>query len=394
MKRPQFKLLWVFPSFRVDAATQRFSSLARALGDEYEHLICAMDGDFSAEALLDHTVEWRRLEAPVRKKSFISLGNLWSFRRLLNTERPDLLVSSNWGGVEWLMVNRGPGSIPHVHFEDAMALEERPGTEDPKRSWTRRRAFPGRNRAFVAPSRMVQRLFSRGWGAPAENVHYIPAGVDISRFAAPPRHPNGRNVRIAAVGELTKERRIDRLLRLVAELRRRNRNIAAVIVGDGPERAALTAEAERLGVADRVDFVGEQTNVAPYLAQFDIFAVTSDYEQAPPSLVEAMASGLPVFGTRVGDVGDMVDESNAMFIQDAEDESALTAAAELLVVDGDLRDRLGRANMVRASSQFSLDAMIRRYDALFREMTRKGQPLMLPAPLSTSTALVKTSPAE
>ena len=75
-----------------------------------------------------------------------------------------------------------------------------------------------------------------------------------------------------------------------------------VIVGDGPERASLTALAAQLGVADLITFTGHRDDTPSLYASFDLFALTSDTEQMPLSVIEAMASGLPVVATDVGDV--------------------------------------------------------------------------------------------
>lgn len=384
MNQPHIRLLWVFPSFRVDPSTERFAIVTNALGGAYEHAICALDGDYAAESMLGANVRWRRLDPPTRKRRLLSLGNLWSLRRVISAENPDVLVTNNWGGVEWLMVNRGPGSIPHIHFEDGREREDRPDSPDAKRSWTRRRAFAGRERAFVAPSRTLETLLKGDWAAPAEAVHYIPDGVDVGRFSANPRDDKGRTVRLAAIGPLTGEKRGDRLLRMMTELRRRRRDVRLVFVGDGPERRNLEDEARKVGVERFVDFVGEQREIAPFLAQFDIFVQSSDVGQSPKILLQAMASGLPVVATDVGDVSEIVDPSNRLFIRDPSDESALTAAAELLSADPALRAQLGAANALRAAAEFSEEAMIRRYDSLFREMTRKASRLMLPPPATTA----------
>lgn len=383
MKKPQTKLLWVFPSFGLGPAADRFATISTAMGSGYDHSICALDGDFTAESAIGPSVRWRRVAAPVKRRNFISLGSLWSYRRLLSNERPDMLVTQNWGGVEWLMVNRGPGAIPHVHFEDGSEPEDRPGSPDQKRAWARRRAFPGRHRAFVAPSRAMHRLMTGDWAAPEEAVHYIPDGVDVAHFASPPREGRGRMVRLAAVGPLLAEKRGDRLLKMVAELRKRGRDVGLVFVGDGPERSALEAEARALEIDRRVDFVGDQHDIAPFLAQFDVFVMASDSEAVAGALPEAMASGLPIVATDVGDVADRVDSANQLFVRPPSDESALIAAAELMVSDKALRDRLGLSNGRRAAREFSKEAMVRRYDALFRDMIRRAKPLMLPAP-STS----------
>lgn len=380
MERRVFKLLWVFPSFAIGPTQRRFAALAGALGRDYAHTICALDGDFSAAELIGDAVSWRRMDAPKQSRGLFSLGRMWAMRRALNAEQPDVLVTVNWGGVEWLMVNRGPGAAPHLHLEDTLEAGDTPAAPDAKKAWTRRRAFTGRNRAYVATSRAVERLFKSAWSAPHEAVHYIPTGVDAARFAAPARNASGRVIRIAALGPLSKDAGVDRALRVTAELRRRGRNVGLVVVGDGPERATLEAEAGRLGVEDKVDFVGAQKNIAPFLAQFDMLAVTNETALTPPGLLEGMASGLPVVGLAAGDLRETVDKANQLFIRPLGDESGLVAAAELLASDPEARNKIGAANQARAASAFSETAMVARYDRVLRDLAQISRPLMLPAP--------------
>lgn len=142
-----------------------------------------------------------------------------------------------------------------------------------------------------------------------------------------------------------------------------------MIVGDGPERALLNDAAAQLGVGDRVVPTGALAQPEQILGRFDVFALTSDTEQMPNAVLEAMAAGLPVLGTDVGDVKRMLAPENADFVLPREDEAALSAALLRLIRDDRLRARLGRANRDHVRSNYSLEAMVARYDALFRGVT-------------------------
>jgi glycosyltransferase involved in cell wall biosynthesis len=101
------------------------------------------------------------------------------------------------------------------------------------------------------------------------------------------------------------------------------------------------------------------------LANFDIFAMSSDTEQMPYGLLEAMAARLPAAATDVGDTKAIVAESNRRFIVPTADEAALTGALRTLLRDPALRARLGAENRAKAEREFSLDKMITAYDRLF-----------------------------
>ncbi len=191
----------------------------------------------------------------------------------------------------------------------------------------------------------------------------LPNGVDLARFAAAGLREGVQPVVIGTVAALRPEKNIARLIRALALL---PAAVPArlVIVGDGPERAALEALAAAEGVGGQVEFVGHRTDPAPLYAGFDIFALSSDTEQMPLSVLEAMASGLPVAATDVGDVATMLDAANRPYVVARED-AALAAALASLAKRHDLRVALGGANRARAKVEFSEEGMVAAWADLF-----------------------------
>ena len=348
-------LLWVFSTFELGGAQRRFLTLAEALGPAYRHSVFAMDGCFDAAKAAPH-LSLTLIEGAVRKGALVSRANLAMMRGVLAQHRPDLLLTSNWGSVEWIIANRGAQAVPQIHFEDGFGPDERPDAQNPKRLWARRLLFRKSGLHCVAPSEVLANVYRTSWKLPADRLHLIPNGVDCSRFAAPPR--SGPPV-IGTVAALRPEKRIDRLIDAF--------EMAAVpgarllIVGDGSERAALEAR----GVPG-VEFAGAQGDVAPFLARMTHFAMSSDTEQMPISLVEAMAAGLPVVSTDVGDIKAMVAADNRRFVTPVEDVAGMAGALVTLTGDAALSARLGAANDAKAQRDFSLARMTERYDALFR----------------------------
>ena len=344
----------VFPGFAIGGAQARFAAVANHFGAEFQHRIVAMDGTLAARERLrpDLVVDFPTVPAP----KGATFANTRCYRRLLRAWQPDLLVTGNWGAIEWAMANLPP-LVRHVHIEDGFGPEERAG-QIARRVWTRRVVLA--RSTVVLPSRNLLRIARDTWRLPAHRLRYIPNGIDLDRFAGS-RAANAVPV-IGTVAALRPEKNLVRLLHAVAALQT---PVQTVIVGDGPERPQLEACARDLGIADRVRFVGHADDPALYYAEFDIFALSSDTEQMPLSVIEAMAAALPVAATDVGDVRAMLADANAPFVASLET-TQLTRALAALLADASLRAAIGAANRAKAHAEFDQATMFRAYGALWR----------------------------
>lgn len=359
-------LLHVFSTFAVGGPQIRFIQLANRLGRRYRHTVLAMDGDVAAAERLDPTLDCAVRGLDVVKGGAVSSGNLRTFRRVLAAEAPDLLLTYNWGSIEWALANRLPPSSRHFHFEDGFGPDEASGRQIPRRVWMRRLALTGGKTSVIVPSQVLHGIATRVWRLSPRRVIYIPNGIDCDRFAAPAgsRRDDPAAPVIGTVGALRAEKNLGRLLAAVAALAPDLRP-QVVIVGDGPARPGLEEKARSLGLADRVRFTGRMSAPETILPEFDIFAMSSDTEQMPVGLIEAMAAGRPVVATDVGDIRSMVAEANRPHVVPLGDEAAYGRALEALLRDPALRTRLGADNAVRARATYDEATMVATYDRLF-----------------------------
>ena len=353
-------LLHVFSTFRVGGPQIRFAALANRFGRKYRHIIVAMDNAFDAKERLDPGLDVTLLPVAVRKGHIFA--NLRLFRGLLTSLKPHLLVTYNWGSIEWGMAN-WPSKLRHVHIEDGFGPEEALG-QLPRRVLTRRLVL-GRS-TLVMPSRTLEKIAREIWKIAPARIHYIPNGIDCARFADPAieKYPlAGEGPVIGLVAALRPEKNIVRLLEAFAIVRRQ-RPCRLLIAGDGALRESLGAAAEKLGIAAEVTFAGAVGAVERVYAALDIFALSSDTEQMPLSVIEAMAAGLPVAATDVGDLRAMLAEENGAFLS-ARDPQALAGALLALLSNPVLRITVGEANRRVARQNFELAGMAQAYDALF-----------------------------
>jgi glycosyltransferase involved in cell wall biosynthesis len=361
----------VFPTFAVGGAQVRFAAIANHFGPAFRHIVVALDGNLACRERLDPGLDVTFPDVGAAKDAMLS--NAWRFRKLLRAWRPDVLVTCTWGAIEFALANLLPVTR-HLHVMDGFGPEER-ATQIPRRVLTRRLAL-GRT-PVVLPSHNLVRIATEAWKLPPRMIRYVPNGVDLDRFATGGGERGSAEPVIGTVAALREEKNIARLLRAFAMLppglpsglpSRLPWGLPSgrlVIVGDGPERAALEALAASLGVAERVRFAGHHQDTAAFYAQFDIFALSSDTEQMPLSVIEAMASGLPVVSTDVGDVRLMVAEANGPHVTTLDD-AALAGALAALIADPGASRRIGLANRAKAERDFDQAAMFAVYGALWR----------------------------
>jgi glycosyltransferase involved in cell wall biosynthesis len=289
----------------------------------------------------------------------------------------DLICTYNWGAMDAVMAHTLFADVyklpPLVHHEDGFNEDEAEKRKAGRNLY--RRFALGRASALVVPSLTLERVALEEWEQPRSRVRRIANGIRTRAYAKKPR-PDVLPALVKRKGELwvgslaglRKVKNLTALVRAVAFL---DDAWQLVIAGEGPERAAILAEAERQGIEHRVHLPGFAADPASVAGLFDIFALSSLSEQFPISLIEAMAAGLPVAAPAVGDVAEMVAAANRPFIVAPGDERELRRALLALVEDPALRKKVGEANRIRARKEYDEAAMIERYKALYWGLMRR-----------------------
>lgn len=293
-------------------------------------------------------------------------------QRLAAAMKPyDLVLTYNWGAMDAVMAHTVFRDLltlpPLVHHEDGFNEDEAERLKT-SRNWYRRIAL-GRTSALVVPSRKLEAVALGPWQQPRGRVRLIPNGIALSAYAKKPR-PDAlpRIVKRPGelwVGTLAGLRAVKNLPRLVRAFSTLPEEWQLVILGDGPERDAIKAQAHESGVAHRVHLPGFAPDPAKAVGLFDVFALSSDSEQFPISVVEAMASGLPIASPAVGDVAQMVAPENRNLICAPQDDAALAATLAALAEDPALRTRIGAANRAYAREHYDEQTMIDSYRAVY-----------------------------
>jgi glycosyltransferase involved in cell wall biosynthesis len=220
--------------------------------------------------------------------------------------------------------------------------------------------------------------------APAGKIAVIRLGLDLERRVA--TDPAARAVvrgklavpeesfLIGWLGRMTEIKRANDLLTAFARLRKRGVDAHLALVGDGPLRGALEEFAAELGVSDRTRFVGFRESVGEFYSAFDAVALTSANEGTPVTVIEALASGLPVVATDVGGVADVVRDGRSGFLVAARDVGAIAERLEELAQDPELRTRMGQEGCRYVVPRYSVPRLVEDVDRLYRTLLQQRQP--------------------
>ena len=228
---------------------------------------------------------------------------------------------------------------------------------------------------MIVPSHTLATIARDEWRLLSNRVELVPNGIDLDAFSARDGNPALRaelglavdTPVIGFVGHLRPVKNPERLVRAFATVSAPTPP-ALVLLGEGEERGRILEVARELGVEERVHLVGHQADTAPWYRMMDAFALSSDSEQMPVALLEAMASGLPVASTDVGDVRHMLPQEQGELVVAGEADArgaGLARALERLVQDAALRARLGAANRARVEERYTFERMLTAYRRLY-----------------------------
>jgi L-malate glycosyltransferase len=376
------RILHAHSTFALGGKEARAVRLMNAFGASARHeVLSAVPNALSAREAIDRSV---RVSFPADAPPLAGAPSPLRLLRLaLHARRFDLILSYNWGAFDMVMARRLFARLlrlpPLVHHEDGFNEDEVSGL-DPRRTRYRRLGLPAAFR-LVVPSERLEGIARRDWRQRPGRIARIPNGIPVACYARAPdaaampglvKTPG--EIVIGTVAGLRPVKNLPRLVRAFAAMQARNARL--VIVGAGPESERIHAEARARGVADRLLLPGFLAGPARWIGLFDIFALSSDSEQFPIALAEAMAAGLPAVATAVGDVPLMVSPDNRPLIVAPGDEAGFAAALDSLAQRPDLRRAIGLANREKAASDYDEAAMILAYARLYGEAIGRPQALM------------------
>lgn len=299
--------------------------------------------------------------------------------RLFRQTRPAIVHTRNLAALEFAVPAAFAGVRARVHGEHGWDTSD-PGGTRRKYQLLRRAYSPFVNR-YVALSGQIESYLTDRVGIARGRVERICNGVDTQRFrpavqrasiaGSPFADPVA--VVIGTVGRLQTVKDQVSLVRAVAIARKQGVDGSALrllIAGDGPQRAEVASEIRAAGIADITWLAGERSDVPEVMRAIDVFALPSRAEGISNTILEAMASGLPVVATDVGGNAELVVEGETGALVPAENPDAMAQALLRYTSDAALRQRHGAGGRQRVEQNFSIDNMVTRYMQLYESLLR------------------------
>ena len=302
---------------------------------------------------------------------FISMGGRslrdprfhWRVRSAIRQLRPTAIHAHSFGPLVYAVPATWFGGCRLVNTEHSIEyLTER---RDLRRtlSWMARSID-----TFVVLGERMRRYYEESIGISPERIRVIPNGVAVppaplasSRTAARRALGIGEGFVVATVGRLAPEKNFPMLVEAFALATAAEPHATLLFVGDGAERESLAQQAAGLGIGDRVRFLGWRTDVDSLLPAFDLFVLSSLSEGLPMAMLEAMAAGVPVVSTAVGDIPDVICDGVSGRLVPALDVRALGDVLAELQRSPEALGALGAGGRARVIERYSRTAMVDAY---------------------------------
>lgn len=338
----------------------------------YRHVVISLTGitDFRKRIVRDD-VEFIALNKPQGHAFWIYPQLFKLFRQL----RPAIVHTRNLGALEAVVPAWLAGVPVRVHGEHGRDVGDLDGSRK-KYQWLRRLYRPFVNN-YVALSRDLEQYLTARVGISQEAVEQIYNGVDTHRFhAVAARQPiaacpfvDPAQYLVGTVGRMqtvkdqtTLARAFIQAIAIAPELKS---TLRLVMVGDGPLRAQSMALLEQAGLAELAWLPGERSDVPDILRGLDCFVLPSLAEGVSNTILEAMATGLPIVATDVGGNGELIENGRSGELVPADNADAMAQAIIRYARDRDLSQNTGRAGRLRVERYFSLEAMVSEYQKLY-----------------------------
>jgi sugar transferase (PEP-CTERM/EpsH1 system associated) len=365
------RILHVVPSFGLGGMERIVCALINHTSSVYEHIILALADDVRAAQWLasGKTQVVALAKNNVQGKYFKTLYN--SLRMI----QPTMLMTYNWGATDAIWLGRLAGIRYLIHCEHGFNVDESEITlwkRDVIRFFVYRLASK-----VVVVSHDLQTMLRQKYLLKASRVVQVPNGIDTTYYS--PNFGDRQRIRkqlgftdadvvVGFSGRLDPVKNFPLLTTIFVESFYSCPQLRLLIVGDGPERSSLENFFAERNLHKAVAFAGSQEDVLPYLRAMDVFLLTSLREQMPLTILEAMAVGIPVIASSVGEIPQIVTHDLNGFVHHKQASPKVFAHSLLALLSSDRRKKMGEAARKKVVEHFQQNTMVQRYETVIHEV--------------------------
>jgi len=336
--------------------------IRRLPAEEFDHTVISLTGSTDFRRRLPENVPVHELHKPPGNSPAYLFG-LW---KMLRRGRFDILHTRNMPCLEAQLAGVAACVPARIHGEHGWDIFDIDGSN--RRYLFLRRAFRAVVHRYVALSRHLEAYLTGPVGVARGRVTRICNGVDTARFHPAPAWPPPGDFVVGSVGRMEQVKDFMNLARGFAGAARGpgGEGMRLRILGEGSERARVAAFLAEQGLAARCELPGARDDVPEAMRAFSVFVLPSRAEGISNTILEAMATGLPVIATDVGGNAELVAHGETGFLVPAGDAGAIAERLAWYRAHPAELARHGHAARERVLAEFSIDAMVARYRALYR----------------------------
>jgi len=367
---PKIKCLKVVHSLEVGGVETLVLGMAQSMRDEIDLVVCCLDGigvlgyKLEAEGIKVYCVE--------RKEGF-DLGVPFKMSKIIKREGINIIHAHQYTpffyGVLTKLLNPWTKLVftEHGrHFPDIVGSGRK----------CFNKIFQGVVNRITAVCEFSKRALVENDGFDAGKIQIVPNGIDVVNFRAAKESKQVRldiglkadDFVVGYVGRLHPEKNPQLIIKALPQILKVNKNVKALIVGDGELRSELVNLGKELNVSERTLFLGERYDIPDLLGAMDVFVMPSRSEAASVTILEAMAVGKPVIATNVGGNPELVEDKKTGVLIDDNSGSALADAVKMLFAEKKRAKKLGKNGKTRVNTMYSTALMIKRYLNIYKDL--------------------------
>ncbi|MDD4273146.1 MAG: glycosyltransferase [Desulfobacter postgatei] len=357
------RIVHVVYSFGIGGLEKGITTLINHGSDDIAHIIISLCGTKDSEKLLKKPAQIICLDKPGGN----SPRFIWDLAKVIRTVRPDVVHTRNWSGMDGILAARLAGVKAVIHGEHGWDMLDPAGTSKKRRLIRKLTSLMVNH--YTCVSRQLAGWMQQDVGI-RKPVTQIYNGVDTANFmpAGPGKKQAVRQEMdvlpedfvVGIVARLDAIKNHGALIDAVNQMAQSRPGVKLVVVGDGPEAAALKARA-----GYHVRFLGYRSDTARLMQGFDLFVLPSFNEGISNTILEAMATGLPVIASDVGGNPELVDDGVTGTLVDPYRPDQMANIIMGYLNNPDTIARHGEQGRKRALERFSIIAMVDKYEAVY-----------------------------